>query len=73
LLFPLASALPARIEEIGAIAGIASFLVMLGLLGLYIARAIELRRLRRDMPFLVDPGNGQPANGRSRQARRKLG
>jgi hypothetical protein len=61
--------LPAQIEEIGAIAGIASFLVMLVLLGLYIARAVELRKLRRSMPFLVNPGNGKPATSR-RAARR---
>ena len=54
----LAGALPSTIEEIGAIAGIASFLVMLGLFGLYFYRALELRRLRRSMPFLVNPGNG---------------
>lgn len=68
----LASALPKMIEEVGAIAGIASFVLMLGLLGLYIVRALELRKLRQTMPFLVNPtnGNGQPANGRSRRARR---
>ena len=61
----LASALPKQIEEIGAIAGIVSFVLMLTLLGLYIARALELRKLRRTMPFLVDPQNGKPDNGRS--------
>jgi hypothetical protein len=68
----LASALPETVEEIGAIAGIASFVVMLALLGLYIARAIELHKLRKTMPFLVNPqnGNGQPEKGRSRRARR---
>jgi hypothetical protein len=45
----LASALPKQIEEIGAIAGIVSFVLMLTLLGLYIARALELRKLRRTM------------------------
>jgi hypothetical protein len=63
--FELASALPKQIEEIGAIAGIVSFLLMLTLLGLYIVRALELRKLRRTMPFLVDPQNGKPDNGRS--------
>jgi hypothetical protein len=63
--FELASALPKQIEEIGAIAGIVSFVLMLTLLGLYIARALELRKLRRTMPFLVDPQNGKPDNGRS--------
>jgi hypothetical protein len=61
--------LPAQIEEIGAIAGIVSFVVMLGLLGLYIARAVELRKLRRSAPFLVN-GNGQPTKSRSRRGGR---
>lgn len=61
----LASALPKTIEEVGAIAGIVSFVLMLGLLGLYIVRALELRKLRRTMPFLVDPQNGKPENGGS--------
>ncbi|HKH40559.1 MAG TPA: hypothetical protein VKA41_01755 [Solirubrobacterales bacterium] len=61
----LASALPKAIEEVGAIAGIASFVVMLALFGLYIVRALELRKLRRTMPFLVNPQNGKPDNGRS--------
>jgi len=63
--FELASALPKQIEEIGAIAGIVSFVLMLGFLGLYIARALELRKLRRTMPFLVNPQNGKPGSGRS--------
>ena len=67
--FELASALPKQIEEIGAIAGIVSFVLMLTLLGLYIARALELRKLRRTMPFLVNPQNGKPDNGRSGQGR----
>lgn len=61
--FELASALPKQIEEIGAIAGIVSFVLMLALLGLYIVRALELRKLRRTMPFLVNPQNGKPDNG----------
>jgi hypothetical protein len=65
----LASALPKTIEEVGAIAGIASFVLMLGLLGLYIVRALELRKLRRTMPFLVNPQNGKPENGGSRPDR----
>jgi hypothetical protein len=68
----LASTLPTQIEEIGAIAGIVSFLVMLGLLGLYVVRALELRKLRRTMPFLVNPGNGRPEDGRSRGRRNRL-
>jgi hypothetical protein len=67
--FELASALPKQIEEIGAIAGIVSFVLMLALLGLYIVRALELRKLRRTMPFLVDPQNGKPDNGGSRPGR----
>jgi hypothetical protein len=67
--FELASALPKQIEEIGAIAGIVSFVLMLGLLGLYIVRALELRKLRRTMPFLVKPQNGKPDNGGSRPGR----
>jgi hypothetical protein len=63
--FELASALPKTIEEVGAIAGIVSFVLMLGLLGLYIARALELRKLRRTMPFLIDPQNGKPDSGGS--------
>jgi hypothetical protein len=59
----LASAVPKTIEEVGAIAGIVSFVLMLALLALYIMRALELRRLRRTMPFLVDPQNGKPEAG----------
>jgi hypothetical protein len=61
----LASALPKTIEEVGAIAGIVSFVLMLALLVLYVIRALELRKLRRTMPFLVNPQNGKPAPGRS--------
>jgi hypothetical protein len=64
----LASALPKVIEEAGAIAGIVSFVLFLALLGLYVVRALELRKLRRTMPFLVNPQNGKPENGRSRRA-----
>ena len=67
----LASSLPSQIEEIGAIAGIASFVLMLALLGLYIGRALELRKLRRTMPFLVNPQNGRPDAGQSRRGRRR--
>ena len=59
----LASAVPKTIEEVGAIAGIISFVLMLALLGLYIVRALELRKLRRTMPFLVDPQNGKADGG----------
>jgi hypothetical protein len=61
----LASALPKAVEEIGAIAGIVSFVLMLALLVLYVIRAIEIHRLRKSMPFLVNPDNGQPPNGGS--------
>ena len=63
----LASALPKSIEEIGAIAGIVSFVVMLALFALYIMRALEIRKLRRTMPFLASPSNGQPDNAGSGQ------
>ncbi|HEY6637585.1 MAG TPA: hypothetical protein VIZ61_07875 [Solirubrobacterales bacterium] len=56
----LASAIPKTIEEVGAIAGIVSFVLMLALLTLYVIRALELRKLRRTMPFLVNPQNGKP-------------
>jgi hypothetical protein len=72
MLAVVASALPKTVEEVGAIAGIVSFVFMLALLGLYIVRAIELRKLRKTMPFLVDPGNGQPPNGGSGSGRRGL-
>jgi hypothetical protein len=61
----LASALPKTVEEVGAIAGIVSFVLMVALLVLYIIRAVEIHKLRKTMPFLVDPGNGQPPNGGS--------
>ena len=54
----LSTAIPETIEEVGAIAGIASFVLMVALLVLYIIRALELRKLRKTMPFLVEPGNG---------------
>ena len=72
MLAVVASALPKTVEEVGAIAGIVSFVLMLGLLGLYIVRAIELRRLRKTMPFLVNPENGRPSNGGSGSGRRGL-
>jgi hypothetical protein len=37
---------------------------MLALLVLYVIRALELRKLRRTMPFLVNPQNGKPDPGR---------
>jgi hypothetical protein len=64
----LSTAIPETIEEVGAIAGIASFVLMVALLVLYIIRALELRKLRKTMPFLVEPGNGngQPPEGSGR-------
>jgi hypothetical protein len=59
----VASALPKTIEELGAIAGIVSFVLMLVLLVLYVIRAIEIHKLRKTMPFLVNPQNGKPDNG----------
>jgi hypothetical protein len=56
----LASAIPKTIEEVGAIAGIVSFVLMVALLTLYVIRALELRKLRKTMPFLVNPQNGKP-------------
>jgi hypothetical protein len=57
----IASALPKAVEELGAIAGLVSCLIFLIFLVLYVMRALEIRRLRRSMPFLVDPpsGNGK--------------
>ena len=59
----VANALPKTIEELGAIAGIVSFVLMLVLLVLYVIRAIEIHKLRKTMPFLVNPQNGKPENG----------
>jgi hypothetical protein len=56
----LASALPKWVEEVGAIAGIVSFVLMVSLLVLYVIRAIEIHKLRKTMPFLVNPQNGKP-------------
>jgi hypothetical protein len=59
----LASALPKTVEEVGAIAGIVSFVLMVALLVLYIIRAFEIHKLRKSMPFLVNPQNGKPQGG----------
>ncbi|HEY6673071.1 MAG TPA: hypothetical protein VIZ91_11270 [Solirubrobacterales bacterium] len=61
------------IEDVGAVAGIASFLAMSGLLVLYLIRARELRKLRRATPFLVQVGNGQRGRARSRRAAARAG
>ena len=63
----LASALPKTVEEVGAIAGIASFVLLIGLLVLYVIRALELRKLRKTMPFLVNPQNGKPDDASPRE------
>jgi hypothetical protein len=60
LIATVASALPKTIEEVGAIAGIVSFVLMVALLVLYVIRAIEIHKLRKTMPFLVNPQNGKP-------------
>jgi uncharacterized membrane protein (DUF485 family) len=67
----LASVLPKHVQEIGAIVGIVSFVFFLALLALYVVRAIELHRLRKTMPFLANPqnGNGQPDEGSSPRKR----
>jgi hypothetical protein len=59
----LASTLPKTVEEVGAIAGMVSFVLFLALLTLYISRAIEIHKLRKSMPFLVNPQNGKPDGG----------
>jgi hypothetical protein len=56
------------LEDIGSVAGIASFLVMLGLFGLYILRAREIRKVRRSAPFLVNAQNGRSGKAPSRRA-----
>jgi hypothetical protein len=71
--FLLASALPKSIQHIGAIVGIASFVLFLALLVLYVIRAIEIHRLRKTMPFLANPQNGKPDVADSRRAGRNAG
>ena len=69
----LAVVLPKTVEEIGAIAGIVSFLLVLALLVLYVIRAVELRRLRKTMPFLLNPQNGKPDKEASRRGSQGIG
>ena len=69
----LAATLPKTIEELGAIAGIVSFVAMVALLVLYVIRAIELHRLRKTMPFLVNPQNGKPDEATTRRSRQDVG
>ena len=59
----VASVLPKTIQEVGAIAGIVSCVLVLVLLVLYVIRAIEIHKLRKSMPFLVNPQNGKPESG----------
>jgi hypothetical protein len=69
----LASALPKTVEQIGTIAGIVSFVLMLTLLVLYVIRALELRKLRKTMPFLVNPQNGKPDDAAAGRGRQEIG
>lgn len=57
--------MPAWVKDVGPILGLVSFGVFLALLTLYVVRAIEIRRLRRDAPFLAE-ANGRPKRGRNR-------
>ena len=52
-------ALPQLVRDIGPIFGLVSFGVFLSLLVLYIVRAREIRKLRREAPFLAE-SNGNP-------------
>jgi hypothetical protein len=60
------------IKDLGDLAGLISFLAMMGLLVAYVVRAREIRRLRRSAPFLADPVNGR-GNARSRRAAVRAG
>jgi hypothetical protein len=51
--------LPQLVRDIGPIFGLVSFGVFLSLLVLYIVRAREIRKLRREAPFLAE-SNGNP-------------
>ena len=53
------AALPQLVRDIGPIFGLVSFGVFLSLLVLYIVRAREIRKLRREAPFLAE-SNGNP-------------
>ena len=52
-------ALAQLVRDIGPIFGLVSFGVFLSLLVLYIVRAREIRKLRREAPFLAE-SNGNP-------------
>ena len=44
---------------LASVLGLVSFVAFIALLVLYVLRAVEIRRLRRDAPFLADK-NGRP-------------
>jgi hypothetical protein len=54
----LAATLPKWVEDVGGVAGFVSCALLVVLLVLYVLRALEIRRLRKAMPFLADPQNG---------------
>jgi hypothetical protein len=51
--------LPQLVRDLGPILGLVSFAVFLSLLVLYIVRAREIRKLRKEAPFLAE-SNGNP-------------
>jgi hypothetical protein len=51
--------LPQLVRDLGPILGLVSFAVFLSLLVLYIVRAREIRKLRKEAPFLAE-SNGKP-------------
>jgi hypothetical protein len=55
------AALPQLVRDLGPILGLVSFAVFLSLLVLYIVRAREIRKLRKEAPFLAESnGNQEP-------------
>jgi hypothetical protein len=54
------------IEDVGAVAGIVSFIAVSALLVLYLVKAREIRQLLHHAPFLAD--GGRP----TRSARRRI-
>ena len=60
--------MPAVVKDLGPIFGLFSFAVFIALLGLYVRRTLEMRRLRRLAPFLAER-NGQRAPSRSASRR----
>ena len=49
------------LKDVGAIAGLASFLGLALLALLYFAQARDIRRLRENASFLIEGGNGESA------------